>query len=60
MLSIQKNVPHFPMNFPMYFSGKLTAKIVMKKRLRSHRWKLQTVSAGVFKQGKEKNTLQYL
>jgi integrase/recombinase XerD len=31
MLSIQKNVPHFPMNFPMNFSGKLTAKIVMKK-----------------------------
>lgn len=31
MLSIQKNVPHFPTSFPMNFSGKLTAKIVMKK-----------------------------
>jgi len=31
MLSIQKIVPHFPVNFPMNFSGKLTAKIVMKK-----------------------------
>ncbi|HSD07889.1 site-specific integrase [Flavobacterium sp.] len=31
MMSIQKNVPHFPTNFPMNFSGKFTAKIVMKK-----------------------------